>query len=392
MGGTSPTYQWYTSSDLNYSTPSSISGATSSTYSIASPALSSATNFFVVVSGSVTSSVAALTVRSSVNSLAWLGTNSANWDLTSKNWSNTVTTATGFIYQTGDNVQFTDVGTNRTVSLTGALAPTSVAVSSSTNYTFAGAGSLAGNVQMTKSGTGTWIINNANTFLGGTAINNGVLQLGNANALGAATNLVTVNGGTLDLRGIAAPTSLQYNIQGTGYTNAGALANFGGGMQNGNGIHGLNLLGDVTIGGTGRWDLYGTAGSTGLHGNNYNLTKVGSGETFFIDGGPSNQLANITILGGALGFQGTNDLGDPTKTIFALGGGLEFYGIAGDVVFSKNIVLSNAFFSSAGGNLTLNTPINLTGTNTQRAGVPGNLQYEQYFQRSDQRNGWLGHQ
>jgi len=378
------TYQWYRSSDANYSNASLISNATNSAYSIASPTLSDATNYFVVITNNfttgVTSSVATLTVRLSVNSLAWLGTSSFNWDFTTANWSNTVTATAGVLYQTGDNVQFTDAGkSSSSIALTAALAPSSVTVSSSTNYTFAGSGSLAGQGQLTKSGTGTWIINNANTFLGGTVINNGILQLGNATALGAATNSVSVNGGTLDIHGVQAPASLQYNIQGSGYTNAGAIANFGGPAQNANGILGVNLLADATVGAVGRWDLYGTAGSTGLQGNNYNLTKVGTGSVFFIDGGTNNQLANVTILGGTLGFQGTNDLGDPTKTISVLGGTLAFFGVNGGIPLTKNIVLSNAFFSNSGGNVTLNSPITLIGTNTQTAGYQENSSLQNFF-------------
>lgn len=370
--GLSPSYQWYVSSDTNYSNAQAIPGASGSTYAIPAAGIGDATNYFAVVSGgsiNTTSSVATLTVRLSVNSLAWTGNSSFNWDLTTANWSNTVTATSGVLYQAGDNVQFTDTGKSSSViALTDALAPTSISVLSSSNYTFAGSGNLAGNVQLTKGGAGTLTINNANTFKGATVISNGILKLGNASALGAMTNSVTVNGGTLDINGIQAPVNWQYNIQGSGYTNSGAINNTSANnVQNGNGLLGLNLLGDATIGAVGRWDLNGTTG-TGLHGNNHNLTKVGTGSVFFIDGGTNNQLANITVLGGSLGFQGTNDLGDPTKTISVLGGTLAFYAVTSDVSLEKNIVLSNAFFSNAGNSITLNAPITLTGTNTHPGG------------------------
>ncbi|MGH7951899.1 MAG: beta strand repeat-containing protein, partial [Limisphaerales bacterium] len=368
-------FQWQHTDNNNVT--SLIPGATSSTYTIPSVQFSDAGTYSLIVSNNpagvptvVTNTSATLTVRASADTLAWLGALNFNWDSATANWSNTVTTTAGVLYQDRDNVQFTDAGTNSSpISLTTQLFPSSILVSSSSNYTFAGSGNLAGTTSLTKSGTGTLTINNANNFTGSTIINNGILQLGNASALGAANNSVTVNdGGTLDVHGIASPASLQYNIQGSGYTNAGAIVNFGGGIQNGNGIHGLNLLGDATIGGSGRMDLYGTSGSTGLRGNNYNLTKVGTGSVFFIDGGTNNQLEDITILNGTIGFQGTNDLGDPTKTISVLGGSLAFYGVDNDIALNKNIALSNAFFNNAGGNLALNTPITLIGTNTQSAG------------------------
>ncbi len=273
----SPTYQWYTSSDANYSNPSPISGATGGTYTIASPTTANATNYFAVIDGSVTSAVATLTVRLSVNNLAWLGTSSFNWDLTTGNWSNILTQAANFVYQTGDNVQFTDAGkVSSPINLTTALSPTSVTDLSSNTHILNGAGSLAGNVQMAQSGSGVLIISNANSFHGIAAINNGILRLANASALGNSTNAVNINGGTLDINGVAAPTSLQYNIQGSGNTNEGAINNSSANnVQNGNGVRGVNLTGNATIGAVGRWDLNGDGGGTGLHGNNFNLTKVG---------------------------------------------------------------------------------------------------------------------
>jgi autotransporter-associated beta strand protein len=368
----SPTYQWYTSSDTSYSNPSQISGATSSTYSIASPTINNATNYFVVIDGSVTSAVATLTVRLSVNTLAWLGTSSFNWDLTTGNWSNILTQAASFVYQTGDNVQFTDAGkASSPISLTTALSPTSVTDTSSNTYILAGTGNLAGNVQLTQNGSGVLLISNVNTFQGSVAVNNGILRLANASALGNQANAVNVNGGTLDVNGIFAPSSLQYNIQGSGNTNEGAINNSSANnVQNGNGIRGVNLTGNATVGAVGRWDLNGDGGGTGLQGNNFNLTKVGTGSVFFIDAGTNNQLGNITIASGALGFQGSNNLGNAADNmIIDSGAALEFFATAQGVPLVKNsIIMSNADLSNGGTNLLLNAPLTLLGTNTIEAG------------------------
>ena len=369
----SPTFQWYTSSDTSFDNPSPISGATSGTYTIASPTTANATNYFVVIDGSVTSAVATLTVRLSVNSLAWLGTSSFNWDLTTGNWSNTLTQASNFVYQTGDNVQFTDNGkASSAISLTAALSPTSVTDSSTNTYIFAGSGSLAGNVQLTQGGSGVLIISNADTFRGSVAVNNGILRLANASTLGNPTNAVNVNGGTLDINGVGGTTSLQYNIQGSGNTNEGAINNSSGNnVQNGNGIRGVNLTGNATIGSIGRWDLNGDGGGTGLQGNNFNLTKVGSGSVFFIDAGISNKLGDINVLGGTIGFQGSNNLGNVANNItVGSGGGLAFFAVAppGFPLEKGSIIMSNANFSNGGTNLVLDAPITLLGTNTIQAG------------------------
>jgi autotransporter-associated beta strand protein len=372
LGGSSPTFQWYTSSDTNYDNPQPISGATSATYSIASPTLGNGTNYFVIVNpGNVYSTVATLTVRSSVNNLAWLGASSFNWDLSTANWSNTVTQVGGFVYQTGDNVQFTDAGKSTSpIDLTTTLSPTSVGVISASNYVFNGTGSLVGNVQLAKGGTGMLTVSNANSFNGSATVTNGILQIANAAALGNATNTITVNGGTIDFNGVQSPNPLQFNVEGTGSTNQGALYNSSGtALQNGAGIHGFTMLGDTTIGANGRWDVYGTSGSTGLNGNGHNLTKVGSGSVWTQDTGTNNQLENISILGGLLGFQGTNGLGDPNALLYvASGATLGFFANPAGEVISKNIVMSNASFSTSQGNLTMDAPFTLYGTNTIVAG------------------------
>jgi len=383
LGGSSPTFQWYTSSDTNFDNPQPISGATSATYSIASPTLGNGTNYFVIVNpGNIYSTVATLTVRSSVNNLAWLGSSSFNWDLSTANWSNTVTQVGGFVYQTGDNVQFIDAGKSTSpINLTTTLSPTSVGVISASNYVFNGTGSLVGNVQLSKSGTGALTISNANSFNGTVSVTGGILQMANAAALGNATNTVTVNGGTIDLDGAQSPNPLQFSIEGAGSTNQGALYNSSGtAIQNGNGIHGLSLLGDTTIGANGRWDLYGTSGSTGLNGNAHNLTKVGTGQIFLIDAGTNNQVENINILGGTLGFQGTNGLGDPNALLtVASGAGLAFFANPAGEVMSKNFVFSNAAFSTSAGNLTLAGPMTLYSTNTIAAGYQESNYFQVFF-------------
>ena len=52
-----------------------------------------------------------------------------------------------------------------------------------------------------KTGGGTLTLNGANSYSGGTTVAGGVLQLGNATALGSTSGGLTVNAGTLDLAG-----------------------------------------------------------------------------------------------------------------------------------------------------------------------------------------------
>ena len=50
---------------------------------------------------------------------------------------------------------------------------------------------------------GTLVLAGSDTYSGGTTINAGILQAGNANALGPATNSLTVASGTLDTHGFS---------------------------------------------------------------------------------------------------------------------------------------------------------------------------------------------
>ena len=54
---------------------------------------------------------------------------------------------------------------------------------------------------LTKQGAGMLTLGGANTYLGGTTVTGGTLQLANASALGAPTGPLTVHSSTLDLNG-----------------------------------------------------------------------------------------------------------------------------------------------------------------------------------------------
>src|SRR5439155_744635 len=50
---------------------------------------------------------------------------------------------------------------------------------------------------VTKDGTGTLVLNAANTFTGGFTLDSGTVIINNATALGAATGMLRINGGTI---------------------------------------------------------------------------------------------------------------------------------------------------------------------------------------------------
>jgi len=57
----------------------------------------------------------------------------------------------------------------------------------------------SGQVSLTKTGTGTWVLTGNSTYSGNTVVTNGILRITNKNALSASTRLYLSTGGTIDL-------------------------------------------------------------------------------------------------------------------------------------------------------------------------------------------------
>lgn len=122
------------------------------------------------------------TVRAE-QSLVWDGSSDLSWmapDSTS--WENAV-------YHDGDDVNFGDTGAG-TVTVSGTVAPGSVTVNATADYTFTG-GEISGAASFLKSGLGTLTLASANTFTGVTTVAAGTLHLSSD----VSSSAVTVNGG-----------------------------------------------------------------------------------------------------------------------------------------------------------------------------------------------------
>jgi autotransporter-associated beta strand protein len=134
-----------------------------------------------------------LGVTGTAGSLVWSGTSGATWDLnTTSDWSG----ASPATFYDLDSVTFGDASGGGTVTLSGTLAPNVIYVTAtSSNYTFSGAGMLAGNTELVKSGSGALTIANTgnNSFTGPIYLNAGILYANNY--LGSGT--IYLNGGTL---------------------------------------------------------------------------------------------------------------------------------------------------------------------------------------------------
>ena len=106
-----------------------------------------------------------------------------------------------------------------------------------------------GNGSLTKAGSGTWELDAANTYSGGTIINAGTLVLGNPNGgLALGSGPVNITGGTLDASLLAATVGSTFTVG-----SAGALNLIVGSP--------LTINGSASLGGT--LNLFGVTASTG---------------------------------------------------------------------------------------------------------------------------------
>ena len=95
-----------------------------------------------------------LIVGGNAANLTWVGAlNSAAWELNgTANFNNA---GTGDVFKNLDSITFDDTSANRTVTLTGSLAPRLITVDTTLGYTLGGAGALGGTAALVKNGTGT---------------------------------------------------------------------------------------------------------------------------------------------------------------------------------------------------------------------------------------------
>lgn len=233
----------------------------------------------------------ALSVISSSTIESWVGNVNNNWDIvTTPNWIINGSAAT---YADGNNVLFNDAASNASVNITATVQPKSVTVNNNVlGYSFSGS-SISSTGSVTKLGSGSLIINNANSYSGGTTLSAGTLDIDNNGALG--TGLFTVNGGTIDNNGAGLVTLTNNNAQ---LWNADI--NFIGDQS-------LNLgAGPVTLAANRQVavaaNTLAISGPIGDNGSGYALTLAGGG-TLNLFG--SNTYSGVTTLvNGALNIFG----------------------------------------------------------------------------------------
>jgi len=213
-----------------------------------------------------------------------------------------------------------------------------------------------GATAVSKELAGTWTLNSANTFTGGITINDGTLNINNAQALGTVASTFTYAGGTINNTSGGAITTLNYPLA----LNADLTFTGTSNLDLGDGAVTLSASRQITCnGGT------LTIGGAFNH-STYNITKAGVG-TFALDN-QTITINNLTINAGSLNastssinlngdLSGAGSFNCNTSTVSLVGttGSQNIYGTT-----FYNLILNNSDGAVLNGNISVNGTITLT--------------------------------
>ncbi|QIF01738.1 autotransporter-associated beta strand repeat-containing protein [Roseimicrobium sp. ORNL1] len=193
----------------------------------------------------------------------------------------------------------------------GAKTLTAGADNSSTTFS----GQLGANLNFTKTGTGTFTLNQSNaSYEGIVTVAQGTLATGSATALGAtgaASKTVVQEGATLDITlGISHDEVLE--VAGHGVNGRGAIVSDS---------HSTHTFGNMTLTGhtTLRVDADGYQFDGTLAGGGFNLTKVGV-QDLLLSGANVQDLGDVHIKLSTVTWSGSADLGVSTNTLYVNSG------------------------------------------------------------------------
>ena len=307
------------------------------------------------------------------------------WDLSGTLWTTDGGT-TNQAWLDNDDAVFSVLGTGNVVTVNDVIKANSVQFDAAGYTIAAGTGSfeltgaaslivngdatisavVAGSAGLAKTGAGTLILSGANTFSGGIQINAGRLQVSASGNLGATTNAITLNGGTLRTTAtmdigsgrpitlaagggtLSAQTGTTMTVSGT-LNGSGALTAAGGGTIVLSANNSTTFTGDVLVD-----SVSGDTTNTTLRLSNSDAIVTGTitvNSGAAAAGGNGNQvdLANVTITGVNLVLNTVGGTSNFRSSLFSS---------SGANIWNGNIELNgdgNAGFNTATGtSLTIN--------------------------------------
>lgn len=307
---------------VDFTSPPTTTGPVTVMTFGSNPAPFAASNFTLVNAASYRASTftvnaSDVTVDFTKKTLVWDGSGTT-WELggAENDWNGIANDN----FFNGDDVVFdqTYITGDQTITTAGTLSPGSITVNSdSYNHTISGAGVITGSTGITKNGLLDLNMGGTHTFTGAITVNNGILRMISAGALGSASANITVvgdgvSGGALDLGNLAANTinlgTRTVTISGVGI-GSGAIISTGVNTQQ-NAFQFVTLANDASIGGTARYDIRGASSILNLNGKK--LTKIGSNLVYAtVDGTVTS--GDVEVNAGTLAFwngtvQGTGNI------------------------------------------------------------------------------------
>jgi len=220
-----------------------------------------------------------------------------------------------------------------------ALAAT-LTISGSGNYgdgTTQNSGTITGLISVVKSGSGTQILGDVNTYVGGTSINGGTLAISNAASLGSS-GTISFGGGTLQYNTLTTDLSSRFSTaasQAYSVNTNGSNVSFATGLTSSSGTLSKSGAGTLTLSGPNTY-----TGSTTVSGGILNVTGSLASPTYTIDSGALltsagavNMISGVSTVNGSLGgtglltvangatLQGTGTIGNNTSVLGILNAG-----------------------------------------------------------------------
>jgi len=304
--------------------------------------------------------------------LKWTGAANVNWDKATTNWA---VNGLPSVYQDDASVWFDDTAlSNVAINVSATMSPAIMVVSnSSKSYSFNG-NDISGTGSLLKLGNGTVTFNVANTYSGGTTLINGMIVVGNGDALGPGT--ITANGGTLKWNYISGNGAMANSLVVNGpvtfdtssgnWTLNGPITGSGTITRGTSGVLSLYLGGDNS-GFTGTYQDQNNANSI----TRFTAPTAGSASTRWIFNQPTLGRTSLPTTSGTIrfgSFSGSGTLSDGgsgivnTIEVGALGLNDTFSGVIG--TFSGKIGLTKV----GAGTMTLTGANTYTGSNNITAG------------------------